>query len=681
MGGIGISGNVSLDMNVQNVVGVHRYDELKDKPKINGVEVSGSKSLDDYGIASKADAEKAASDAAAALENAETNATAIAAETNRATAAEQKNADAISSETTRATEAEQANATAISNEITRAKSAEETNATAISNISGKLNDIKKNKYYVTPEDFGKVSATDCTDLIKTAIEYCQNNGYALCFLGHNYNISSELVITQNIYMFGSDKKATITKTTNNVNSSNIDCIININSNNTNSDKQFILSNITLKGNITTYISDKQVPQYAIYSEKGILQSIIDNIATSGVDTAIYSPTMWNTTIQNCNNLACYASGIIANKETQNCVFINNDVIGPHEYGYWLAGSSSYGLFAGNFVEWAYGATALCLSFYGTPIIGFGSELGSGVKTYIKTNQSKINIIGGCCYNCTGTLFDISNSNVIAEGMDLHANYDDSPACAICNASYSVFSATHCLMRGEFAQSTINSSYVKVNESESGTLNCVTSPTVSSLTTPARNDSNYNLPLHTKHVTAFCGGGYTSYSTLGEHSNEWSPAPPEGSVTFIDTPESTGYGEVFTVIDPHNTYKSTATITATTTNSITFSSPFFDGYRLLKWGMKVVGNESNASATIAYSNDGITFNATITGNFKIGETFSVKKDGINRRDANIAMSQMCLSGPSACRPNMPTNGVMYYDTTLNKPVWYVNGWKDSNGVSV
>lgn len=70
MDGIGISGNVSLDMNVQNVVGVYKYDELRDKPKINDVEVSGSKSLDDYGIASKADVEKAASDAAAALENA-----------------------------------------------------------------------------------------------------------------------------------------------------------------------------------------------------------------------------------------------------------------------------------------------------------------------------------------------------------------------------------------------------------------------------------------------------------------------------------------------------------------------------------------------------------------------------------------------------------------------------------
>ena len=62
MDGVGISGNVSLDMSVLNpvgvpIAGVSKYDELKDKPKINGVEVSGSKSLDDYGIASKADVE------------------------------------------------------------------------------------------------------------------------------------------------------------------------------------------------------------------------------------------------------------------------------------------------------------------------------------------------------------------------------------------------------------------------------------------------------------------------------------------------------------------------------------------------------------------------------------------------------------------------------------------------
>ena len=67
---IGISGDVSLDMNVQSAVGVYKYNELRDKPKINDVEVSGSKSLDDYGIASKADVADAAASATAAASSA-----------------------------------------------------------------------------------------------------------------------------------------------------------------------------------------------------------------------------------------------------------------------------------------------------------------------------------------------------------------------------------------------------------------------------------------------------------------------------------------------------------------------------------------------------------------------------------------------------------------------------------
>ena len=61
------------------------------------------------------------------------NATAINAETTRATEADKTNATAIANEVTRAKEAEQTNATAIANEVTRAKEAEQTNATAISN--------------------------------------------------------------------------------------------------------------------------------------------------------------------------------------------------------------------------------------------------------------------------------------------------------------------------------------------------------------------------------------------------------------------------------------------------------------------------------------------------------------------------------------------------------------------
>lgn len=63
------------------------------------------------------------------------NATAIAAETTRATGAEQANATAIANEVTRAKEAEQTNAKAITDEITRAANAEQTNATAIAHIN------------------------------------------------------------------------------------------------------------------------------------------------------------------------------------------------------------------------------------------------------------------------------------------------------------------------------------------------------------------------------------------------------------------------------------------------------------------------------------------------------------------------------------------------------------------
>lgn len=60
-----IINETSLKLTMDDVygVGVDDYEALSDKPKINGIEVSGSKSLDDYGIASKADASAAKADA------------------------------------------------------------------------------------------------------------------------------------------------------------------------------------------------------------------------------------------------------------------------------------------------------------------------------------------------------------------------------------------------------------------------------------------------------------------------------------------------------------------------------------------------------------------------------------------------------------------------------------------
>lgn len=112
---------LTLVMKTFAIVGVDDYNLLLNIPKINGVEVKGEKSLDDYDIKKKSEAD--------AQHTAISKS--ISAEINRAENAEKANSDAISAETTRAQAAEKANADAITTEVSRAKAAEKTNADAI----------------------------------------------------------------------------------------------------------------------------------------------------------------------------------------------------------------------------------------------------------------------------------------------------------------------------------------------------------------------------------------------------------------------------------------------------------------------------------------------------------------------------------------------------------------------
>lgn len=98
---------LTLSMNTVQAVGVDDYNALLNHPKINGVEVEGEKSLDDYDIKKKSEA----SAEHTAINNA------ISAETARAEKAEKANADAISAETNRAEKAEKANSDAITAHI------------------------------------------------------------------------------------------------------------------------------------------------------------------------------------------------------------------------------------------------------------------------------------------------------------------------------------------------------------------------------------------------------------------------------------------------------------------------------------------------------------------------------------------------------------------------------------
>ncbi len=98
---------LTLEMKAFQMVGVDDYNALLNRPKINGVEVSGEKTLDDYDIKKKSEAN---------AEHTEIK-SAISVETARAEKAEKANADAISAETNRAEKAEKANSDAITAHI------------------------------------------------------------------------------------------------------------------------------------------------------------------------------------------------------------------------------------------------------------------------------------------------------------------------------------------------------------------------------------------------------------------------------------------------------------------------------------------------------------------------------------------------------------------------------------
>ena len=53
------------------------------------------------------------------------------------------------------------------------------------------------------------------------------------------------------------------------------------------------------------------------------------------------------------------------------------------------------------------------------------------------------------------------------------------------------------------------------------------------------------------------------------------------------------------------------------------------------------------------------------------------------DGQTKQSEIAIkSGATASRPVTPTNGCMYFDTTITKPIWYNSGvWKDATGTTV
>lgn len=57
---------------------------------------------------------------------------------------------------------------------------------------------------------------------------------------------------------------------------------------------------------------------------------------------------------------------------------------------------------------------------------------------------------------------------------------------------------------------------------------------------------------------------------------------------------------------------------------------------------------------------------------------------NRQSISELAAVVCGSGSSASRPSTASVGAMYYDTTINKPIWLKTApstWVDATGTGV
>lgn len=99
-----------------------------------------------------------------------------------------------------------------------------------------------------------------------------------------------------------------------------------------------------------------------------------------------------------------------------------------------------------------------------------------------------------------------------------------------------------------------------------------------------------------------------------------------------------------------------------------------------WRIRKAGaaNWTTLSA-VDYDTNTITLNTT--SGYTIGDTVELLPPR-DVRECSFIPVQGVLTGATAARPGDPKNGLMYYDTTLNKPIWYISGhWKDASGTNV
>lgn len=548
---------------------------------------------------------------------------------------------------------------------------------------------------ITPNMFGAYGddSHDDNNCVMRAVSYALENKIVLKLTGM-YAITEAIKITDTVTILGvvvdtcGFHKTTNTKS---AITDEVDAIILVDGN-TNSagttgkySYRHRFERIRLQGCVEKYVADKtdSDKQYGFYSKNGIIKSTIRECNIKNVDVGIYSPEFWNSELRNCRNIHSFYTAVDLRQENQGAVIVGNNTTATHEYGFRM-GALSYSDFSANLVEWVY--DGVCYSFTSCTgdICNNGFELGNGCAVGFYFLNSKIDMNG--CYmgavldngvdiEARGSIVSIRNSTFGEFGRTAEKNYK------LLESTDSIVKIENGKCYGNYGiKSSIKNTILEINGCIYDTLRQRNEFNTKSQT--IYDDTLWNTGAFSS-SQKLLRLGMTGYQDQYGTSREWANAIPKGSLTINDAVASSGVAGWLTNATNNVEYTSKGTITVESDSKITMSDYFIDDYgtRVFK-NLPIIGNTSAATAVIdAIDKNGVIHLRNVTGNFVTGETIRTKSNSFIRNGDTVGIMAV-LTGPSVLRPVSPEAGVMYYDRTLSKPIWY-NGsnWIDATGNAV
>ena len=554
---------------------------------------------------------------------------------------------------------------------------------------------------------------DDTNNIQKAINYAFDNEINEVYIPYGiYNISKPIFLYEKMKLFGDNCNSSIihksTDTKSGVSGYDVDSIIiltNRELNSNNQSQQQAIDGLQLVGNCPTYVANKQNKQYAIYSKVYSPKIKITNFLINHVDYGIFTPSMYTGIIQNCTYLEAHYGAISIYQESQGVNISNINTGAAHEFGIKLAGGS-YSTLSNILIEWNYGCTCFDLTNWRGNLINCGAELGNpGFDTAIKLTNSRVTLCGAYLNsnrdNNNLVMFKLDNSTLKIENSSFgHSSVTNDYVGVFANISNhsSLVIGKGCNTPSTFAGGITRSgdnNNITINDTK---LNLMSNNQVASIAGPSNKYEgqyieNLNSKLLNTNIKANgIYNGFVSSPTNNGASLEYYGSFNKGDLGIIDNASITGCAmwlcnknnasseEPKTIGTISNISGTTMILTDCKIENYTKN-----GYRIFP-NCTIKGEISGATKIVSwvnYSTNTINFsNSTGLDQFQVGEKLKIVSTQFVR-NGDYLYIPIINYGYTSQRPSQNiVNGVMFFDQSLGKPIWYHNGkWVDATGNQV